>query len=83
MNEPNVSVCFSMGWLARTLCRLHNRLNIDDYYVMRVYTHAVEQLESTLSAGKQTSMATAISLALETIECPYMILEGLPGEDAG
>lgn len=64
---PNVCVCFSLEWLTYQLCKIHDRLEIDKFYVMQIYNHCVEHIQTPIS------IVAAIDMALETIDSPYMV----------
>lgn len=81
--RPNVRVCVSLEWLGKTLCAIHNRIGIDKQYLLAVNEELILQLETDLSSGSTLcSLNNCLMLALETVNCPYMIIserESEPG----
>ena len=48
--RANVCVCVSLEWLATKLCQIHDRLSVDQQYLLAINTELVHLIETDLNS---------------------------------
>jgi hypothetical protein len=75
--RANVCVCVSLEWLATKLCQIHDRLSVDQQYLLAINTELVHLIETDLnSETTHCSLLESLHCAIDTVQSPYMIIDG-------
>ena len=74
--RANVRVCISLEWLATKLCEIHDRLSLDQQYLLAINTELVHLLEADLnSETTHCSLLECLHCAIDSVQSPYMIID--------